>query len=942
MTPERYRQINALAEAALNISDAQRDDFLQRACGSDADLRAQVGELVRSYQTSAGSMEAPAFETAARDVAVSGAKRSLAGREVGRYLILSHHGSGGIGDVWLAKDRELAREVALKLLSQELPGDSEHARRFRQEARAASALNHPNLVTVFDIGQFEGQQFIAQEYIPGMTVREALRKAPMIVTAALDIATQVAAALGAAHSAGIVHRDIKPENIMIRPDGLVKVLDFGLARFLEAAAVGSLGSAHSTLTRPGIILGTARYMSPEQARGLPVDGRSDIFSLGVVLYELLAGTAPFTGGTASDVLAAILREEPAPLSRYSRDVPAQLERIVRRCLQKDSAARYASAHALKDELTQLALRMRRPAAKPWGIAAAACAVLAALVIAYFLTGRKEPAAPFNAMHITRLPTRGETTDAAISPDGKLLAYVVNEGPGQSVWIRDSAGANEIAAVPAEPGEHSGVSFSPNDAFLYYRRRGAEDTGDLYRVPVQGGAPQRVMGEVSGSATLSPDGRRIAFVRLNPSSWEASLVVSNADGSGEFTLATLRRPRYFDDHSVAWSPDGRSIACFAGEAAHYSEAVFHLVEVRLADRVQRVVTEQSWAWPRSVAWSAKGDVLIVTAASRDDDVYQLWMVRRNGGVVTRLTNDLSNYDRVTLTNDGRSLATVQSESSAAIWVAPGGDVAHSVRITPTPLRSTHIGVAWTPDGGILYSDPTGDYRNLWLVDSDGSNRRRLTSGQRNKDQFVMTREGRYIVYKLDGNIWRMDADGTDARQLTRGSLDVHPDVSADGRSVVYASFVDWSPAVGGAPTLWKIPIDGGKPVEISRQPTSYPRVSPDGARLACVYYPGKDPRFSADHMALLGMEGTGGFKIFESSPSDDTPLSWSPDGKSLDYILTANGVGNIWRQPVDGGPPTQVTRFASDELYAFAWSRDRRLACARGTTTRGTVLIENFH
>jgi serine/threonine protein kinase len=388
-------------EAALNISDAQRDDFLQRACGSDADLRAQVGELVRSYQTSAGSMEAPAFETAARDVAVSGAKRSLAGREVGRYLILSHHGSGGIGDVWLAKDRELAREVALKLLSQELPGDSEHARRFRQEARAASCAEPP------EPGNGVRHRSVRRAAIhrPGIHSGNdgagGAAQSSMIVTAALDIATQVAAALGAAHSAGIVHRDIKPENIMIRPDGLVKVLDFGLARFLEAAAVGSLGAAHSTLTRPGIILGTARYMSPEQARGLPVDGRSDIFSLGVVLYELLAGTAPFTGGTASDVLAAILREEPAPLSRYSRDVPAQLERIVRRCLQKDSAARYASAHALKDELTQLTLRMRRPAAKPWGIAAAACAVLAALVIAYFPTGRKEPAAPPSMRCISR-------------------------------------------------------------------------------------------------------------------------------------------------------------------------------------------------------------------------------------------------------------------------------------------------------------------------------------------------------------------------------------------------------------------------------------------------------------------------------------------------------------------------------------------------------------
>jgi Tol biopolymer transport system component len=938
VTPERYRQIDALAEAALAMSGPERNDFLQRACGSDQDLLQRVSQLVRSHESPAGFLEAPAFEAWARDVAASSGTRPLTGREVGRYLVLSHLGSGGIGDVWLAKDQELMREVALKLLSQELAGDSEYARRFRQEARAASALNHPNLVTVFDIGTFEGRQFIAQEYIPGKTLRDILREGPMKAEAAADMAAQVAAALSAAHGAGIVHRDIKPENIMIRPDGLVKVLDFGLARFLEAGEAGGLGKTNPALTRPGIILGTARYMSPEQARGLPADVRSDLFSLGVVLYELLAGTAPFTGETASDIMAAILKGTPAPLSR---SVPAGFERIVRRCLEKDPAARYASADALKDDLTRLAARLRRPVerARHWRIGAAACAALAAIAAGLFWNARTPPP-PFNAMQITRLATRGEAVDAAISHDGKFLAYVRNEASGQSLWVRPSSGADESAAVPVEAGEHSGVVFSPDDSLLYYRRRGAGTIGDLYRVPVNGGVPERLIGEVSGPAAISPDGRHIAFVRLKASSWEASLIVANADGIGESTLATLRRPRYFDEHSVAWSPDGRAVACFAGQAARYSEAAFHLVEVRLDDRRQRVITEQSWAWPRSLAWSAKGDVLIVTAASRGNDVFQLWMVGREHGGVTRLTNDLSSYDRVTLTGDGKSLATVQRESSAAIWVGPGGDAARSVRITRTPLRSSKVSIAWTPQGGMVYSDPTGD--SLWSVDSHGGNPRRLAPGPGNKDQIVMTRDGRYIVYLRAGNIWRMDADGTHARQLTHGPLDVHPDVSADGRWVVYASFADWSPGVGGEPTLWKVPIDGGEAVEISREPASYPRVSPDGLRLGCVYFPGRDPRFSAGRVAVLGLDGSSGLRIFESSPRDETALSWSSDGKALDYIVDAGGTGNIWRQPSGGGPATRLTGFDGDELFAFAWSPEGRLACVRGGTARGVVLIENFH
>jgi Tol biopolymer transport system component len=219
---------------------------------------------------------------------------------------------------------------------------------------------------------------------------------------------------------------------------------------------------------------------------------------------------------------------------------------------------------------------------------------------------------------------------------------------------------------------------------------------------------------------------------------------------------------------------------------------------------------------------------------------------------------------------------------------------------------------------------------------------LTSGTGNKDQFVIARTGRYIVYKQQGNIWRMDGDGTNARLLTHGSLDVHPAITPDGRSVLYGSFVDWSPAVGGEPSLWRIPIDGGSPAEISSQPASYPVVSPDGQHVGCIYFPAKDPRFSARHVALLTLDGTRGFTIFESSPSDETPLSWSPDGRGLDFIVNTAGVGNLWRQPAAGGPPVQITHFASEDLYTFAWSRDGRLACVRGTTTRAVVLIENFH
>jgi serine/threonine protein kinase/Tol biopolymer transport system component len=943
VTPERYRQINALTDAALQMRPDQRAAFLDGVCGSDHELRQQIDALIEADSRTNDFLEKPLLEELASDMAARPSSRDLAGRRIENYEVISRLGAGGVGEVWLARDLNLNREIALKLLSPRFAGDPYHMRRFQQEARAASTLNHPNIITVYEIGKAEEVLFIAQERVVGETIRQRLATGPVPLKALLEIGVQVSAALGAAHAAGVVHRDIKPENVMIRPDGLVKVLDFGLARFVLRPAQPQAGKS-DTVSLPGFVLGTVRYMSPEQARGLTVDHRSDLFSLGVMLYEMAAGLPPFSGSTPTDTMAAILTDDPDPLSQHAPDVPAEFERIVRRCLEKEPAARYASAEALKEDLQRLAEQPKRAAGPPkvWRIAAVACSALAALIAAYyFLTDRKPPAAPFNSMQITRVPTRGEAADAAISQDGTLFAYVVNEASGQSIWIRNASGSRENVAVPAEAGDHSGLIFAPDESFLYYRRKGAEDGGDLYRVPVKGGVPERIMGEVSGPAALSPDGKQLAFVRLKPSTWEASLVVSNTDGSGESTLAKLRRPYYFDQHGVAWSPDGRAIACFAGAAARFSESVFHLVEVRLADRSQHWVTKQTWAWPQAVAWAEKGDFLIVTAASRGDDIYQLWMVAHNNGVVTRLTNDLSNYGRVTLTHDGKSLATVQSETSAAIWVAPGGESSRAVRLGTVALRSTMAALAWTPQRRIVYSDPTGDYRNLWLIDADGANRERLTTGPGNKDQVVMTPDGRYIVYKLEGNVWRMDADGTHARQLTYGSLDVHPGVAPDGGSVVYASFADWSPAVGGQPTLWRVPMQGGPAREIFAQPASYPAVSADGRRLGCVYFPGKDPRFSAGHLALLSLDASGDFRIFQASPSELTPISWSPDGSGLDYVVNAGGTGNLWRQPIGGGPPKQLTWFGNEELYTFSWSQNRRLACVRGTTTRGVVLIENF-
>ena len=941
MSQERYHQIEALAEAALKLEGSQRQDFLLRACGSDQDLLQHVTALVEGYEASDEFLERPALESWARDAAQEIAVQSLAGRDLGRFLVLKKLGAGGIGEVWLAKDKELSREVALKFLSPGLARGSDQARRFRQEARAASALNHSNLVTIFDIGEFEGRQFIAQEYVPGTTLREMLSLGPLSAEAVVDIATQIAAGLRAAHAAGVVHRDVKPENIMVRPDGVVKILDFGIARLMEdQAAIGDKSATE--LTRPGLILGTARYMSPEQARGLPVDGRSDVFSFGVVMYEMLTGSAPFTGATPSDVLAAILKYEPPPLSGNARHVPAEFERIVQRCLAKDPAARYASAAALHEDLKIAAAKLRRTSSPLtlWVYGAIAVLAVAAVAVGIVLNTQRKPVPQFGSMKIARLAARGEVSDVTIARDGKLLAYVMGEGEKHSIWIREISGSNERVAVAADDGELSGIMFSPDDSYLYYRRSGSDGIGNLFRVSVSGGSPVLIIGDVSGAAALSSDGKHVAFIRLKPSTWQASLMVSNADGGGEFAVQTVRRPQFFDERAVAWSPDGQSIACFAGESAPEPEVAFHLVEVNLRHPGQRLITPQLWR-PLGLAWAAKGDVLIVTA-STPGDLQQLWMVRHDTGDVTRLTNDLSDYGRVSITGDGQSIVAVQSVSSVSIWAATSSDNSRFTRISAS-IPSPRTAVGWTPGGGsVIYNYPADGFRDIWRMDADGANPKRLTSSPFDKDELVLTRDGRYIVYQQDPHIWRVKSDGTEATQLTHGRLDVHPDVSPDGKSVVYASFADWVPGIGGEPTLWRVSIDGGEATQISQQSASIPSVSPDGKQIAYVHFPGKDPRISSALLAVTNVDGSGRFTLFQRSPTAGTTLSWSPDGKALDFVLNTDGVGNIWRQPLTGGAPVQVTRFDRDDLIHFSWSPEGRLLCTRGNTTRSAILIQNFH
>jgi serine/threonine protein kinase/Tfp pilus assembly protein PilF len=350
MRPERWQQIERLFHSALAQEPAERAEFLKEGCAGDEALRREMESLLRSHDLGDSFIEQPASDLAA-DMLVCRRSKLEAEQRIGHYVIKRLLGEGGMGQVYLAQDVRLDRLVALKLLPEQFTVDAERVRRFEFEARAASALNHPNIVTIHEIGQSGSSHFIATEFIDGETLRDRLNSAPMALGEVLDVAAQVASALTGAHEVGVVHRDIKPENVMLRRDGYVKVLDFGLAKLASRAAAVE-ADAPTVTTEPNVLRGTLRYMSPEQARGLDVDARTDIWSLGVVLYEMAAGRAPFESDTHSHLILSILECEPPPLGRYS-EVPTDLERIARKALSKDTADRYQQAGDMAHDLKSL-------------------------------------------------------------------------------------------------------------------------------------------------------------------------------------------------------------------------------------------------------------------------------------------------------------------------------------------------------------------------------------------------------------------------------------------------------------------------------------------------------------------------------------------------------------------------------------------------------------
>jgi serine/threonine protein kinase len=997
MTPDRWQQVKEIFNSAITCRPEERSVFISQACFGDEALRSEVESLIASHEESGSFIDKPAFEAAASLLANEKAELR-AGQTIGSYEVISFLSRGGMGEVYLAEDKRLGRKVALKLLPASFTTDADRLRRFEQEARAASALNHPNIITIYEIREGAGSHIIATEFVEGETLRLRLSRSALTLSETLNIAIQVADALSAAHKAGIIHRDIKPENIMLRPDGYVKVLDFGLAKLSEEAtpAVAAEAPTIQVRTGSGIVIGTAGYMSPEQARGLGVDHRSDIFSLGAVIYEMLARRKPFEGDTASDTLAAILKTEPPPLPRVAKGVPSELVRIVNKTLRKDREERYQvvkdlwlDLKALRQEL-EFQDKLDRSVASEGDATGAIVAVdptealsgprhtaarsaisnisesisveikrhkigaMLALLMVLLIVGaggfgvykwlqREQPVAHFWNVKLTRLTNSGNVIDATVSPDGKYIVYALSDRSSQSLYIRQVSTANDKQIVPAGRVGFFGITFSPDGTELYYAIKANLDTGTLYRMPVLGGTPNKVLEKIDGPISFSPDGRQFVLVRGNyPNPGESALVIANLDGSGERNLIVKKNPERLSPiffTGPSWSPDGKIIAATVQTVGGRSKVVGFSPD----DGSEKDLSPDSWPFSGRVQWLRDMSGLLVIAGDNVGSA-QVWIVNYPDGRTRRVTNDLGTYRSIGLTQDGKTFTTVQAQGLVNLWVVPEGNSSKAVRLPTGNIgfySSAGNNLSWAPDGRLVFVSNEGGLADIWIADPDGHNRKQLTLNGAANFAPVVSGDGRYIVFVTwrDGkrNLWRINLDGSNPVRLTSGLADAYPSVSPDGRWVIYTA------QEGVKPTLWKVSIDGGTPVQVSDHVATSAAVSPDGRFIAYSYPESRDPFAPPNRLSVVTFEGGAIVKTFEFVGSGTVlpVLQWAQDGKSIFYTVSTNNVTNIWSQSLDGGPPKQTTNFNDLFMTSFAWSRDgKQLACTRGALLRDALLMSD--
>ena len=896
---------------------------------------------------------------------------------VAHYRILRKLGSGGMGVVYEAEDTKLGRRVALKFLPEESRQDPQTMDRFLREARAASALNHSVICTIHAIEEHEGRTFIAMELLEGQSLDKVLAEGRLPIPRTVEIGIQLSDALDAAHKKGIVHRDIKPANIFITESGAVKVLDFGLAKLLprdgDNLAGHTIDERETTLlTSPGMAVGTIQYMSPEQARGEELDGRSDLFSLGAVLYQMVTGKFAFPGSTSAVVFDNILHYAPVAPITLNPNVPPELERILNKALEKDRDLRYQVAAELRADLKRLQRELdptraqgstgsgRRIPAASGAVTSAgepaapgssalvtaakknklgaglaltvAVVILLAAGFGIFSFLQRSRHLPFEHFTIENLTNNGHVSLATLSPDGKYLLHVRDDDGLQSLWLRHIPTGSNTQVVPPAATRYAGLTFSPDANYIYcVRRDEAEHTyASLYSAPMLGGTPRLLIKDVDSPITFSPDGKRFAYLRERHDSPSYDLLIAHSDGSPDRTLfsnTTLSGNN--GNYAPAWSPDGKTIVIAASQLGRGATGVFLAVDVASGSR--EVVALSRDRFYSSGTWLPDSTGLVVSGFSEAAGPNeQLGIVGYPGGEFRPVTSDTNEYLRPSLAADGRSLVANQTQAKYELAVAPAA-AADALRAVPLSSHSMIWHWDWMPDGRLVLPQAP----DIRIVSPTGGETVVLSDTAHLSDQVASC--GKYIVFRSAGrlgktsfNLWRMDSAGTNLTQLTSGTNEADPICSPDGRWVYYKDY-------GNDHFLKRLPVEGGPSEPIWNSAIGGWNISPDGKTVISL-----EVR-ELDHKLVLDLYSVEDRKIAYQDVDSraTTPLAFAPDGKAVVYVVREKGVDNLWMQPLGGGPPRQLTHFTAERIWQFRYSPDgSQIAIERGHTESDAVLLRD--
>jgi eukaryotic-like serine/threonine-protein kinase len=853
-----------------------------------------------------------------------------------------------MGEVYLARDAVLGRELALKILRQDLTRDPDRLQRFVQEARAASALNHPHLIAIYDIGESAPKRngvavghpvlYIAMELVSGETLRAVIQEGPPDLDRTIAYLAQVADALAAAHAAGVTHRDLKPENLMIAEGGYAKVLDFGVAK-LRADLFRREDVSHDTSDNRGVVIGTVGYMSPEQAQGQAIDHRTDVFSFGCVLYEAITGRRAFEGATAFAILKRIVDGHPVPLTAFAPNAPAALQAIVAKCLAKAPNERYQSMSEVAADLRQVALTIDRqaPAARSRraSVVFAGIGLVAfALAIVWGIVRGGPVVRP--PVSLERLTASGTAIDSALSPDGRYLAWVESVGGLQGLRIRQLGEDRSIELVPRAQVGFWGIAFALNGSRIYYSVKSAEQpSGRLLAINVLGGTPQPLLDGIDSAVTFSPDGARMAFYRANhPERGATSLVTAAIDGRDVRTVSTIRTPEFFVPAFFAapsWSPDGTRIAA----AVHNAETGDASLVTIDATSGMREPFATRFKDVTFTAWLKDGSGILFVADHVDafrEFPRKVWFQPFPSGEPYRVTPDLLEYRNISLRDDGAAFASVGLDAVYTLWRVPlgGGDAA---RIASERYDGL-LGVAPLNDGRIVVTTGERGNAQLAILDRDGAGRQMLTREGTNTWPAV-TPDGRTLVFvsNRDGQtgIWAMSVDGSSPRLLTHLARPSWVSVTPDGRFVVCASLGQAEPAT------WRVPIGGGEPAMLAPG-VDRPAVSPDGKTLAGINS-GANGLLT---LVTMPMDASAPPRTLGTiAPATANGLmEWTPDGQAILYSTVERA--NVWMQHLSGGAPVKITNLMDLAIVRGKRTPDGRgLILARGVAQTDAYLVSQF-